>query len=62
LEESGEIPLIVIISVSVCGTILFLLNIFLISCFVLKKRKKEKQQHKGAKGASEGKITELATI
>ena len=59
LETSGEIPLIVIVSVSVCGTILFLLNIVLISCFVHKKRKREKQQQqqqtKGP-GSSEGRF------
>jgi hypothetical protein len=56
LEGSGEIPLIVIVSVSVCGTILFLLNIVLISCFVHKKRKREKQQQQQSKGpgSSEG--------
>jgi ABC-type taurine transport system ATPase subunit len=58
LEGSGEIPLIVIVSVSVCGTVLFLLNIVLISCFVHKKRQKEKEQQKQTKGpgSSEGKV------
>ena len=41
LEDQGEIPLIVIVSVSVCGTILLLLNIVLISCFVHKKRQQK---------------------
>ena len=41
LEDQGEIPLIVIVSVSVCGTILLLLNIVLISCFVHKKRQQQ---------------------
>ena len=50
LEGSGEIPMIVIVTVSVCGTILFLLNIVLISCFIHKKRKKEREQQKQAKG------------
>jgi hypothetical protein len=51
--------MIVIVSVSVCGTILFLLNIVLISCFVHKKRQKEKKQMKQAKGPgmSEGKTS-----
>ena len=41
LEDQGEIPLIVIVSVSVCGTILLLLNIVLISCFVHKRRQQK---------------------
>ena len=64
LETSGEIPLIVIVSVSVCGTILFLLNIVLISCFVHKKRKREKQQQQQQQqqqtkgpGSSEGRFS-----
>lgn len=56
LEDQGEIPMIVIVSVSVCGTILLLLNIVLISCFVHKRKQKEKLQgHNGQqKAPSEG--------
>lgn len=44
LSVSDEIPMIVIVSVSVLGTLLFLLNVVLISCFIHKKRKRDKQQ------------------
>ena len=44
----GEIPLIVIVSVAICGTVLLLLNIVLISCFVHKRR----QQQSGSHGKS----------
>ena len=47
----GEIPLIVIVSVAICGTVLLLLNIVLISCFVHKRR----QQQSHGKPASEQK-------
>lgn len=43
LEGKGEIPLIVIVSVSICGTVLLLLNIVLISCFVHKRRQQQQQ-------------------
>jgi len=56
LEEKSEIPLIVIISVSVCGTLLLCLNIVLISCFVHKKKQKEKEQKRAP--SSEGKSNE----
>ena len=53
LDGKGEIPLIVIVSVSVCGTVLLLLNIVLISCFVhKKKRKEEAEQAASAAGAA----------
>jgi len=39
LEGKGEIPLIVIVSVAICGTVLLLLNIILISCFIHKRRR-----------------------
>ena len=56
LDGKGEIPLILIVGVSVCGTVLLLLNIVLISCFVHKKKKKEEAEH-GRKmaGGSDGK-------
>ena len=44
LSGQSEIPLIVIVTVSVAGTVLLLLNIVLISVFVAKKRRKEQQQ------------------
>ena len=54
LEDQGEIPLIVIVSVSVCGTILLLLNIVLISCFVHKKRQQKflKDKENGSSDSS----------
>ena len=54
LEDQGEIPLIVIVSVSVCGTILLLLNIVLISCFVHKKRQQKllKDKENGSESGS----------
>ena len=54
LEDQGEIPLIVIVSVSVCGTILLLLNIVLISCFVHKKRQQRllKEKENGSSDSS----------
>ena len=45
LEGKGEIPLIVIVSVAICGTILLLLNIILISCFIHKRRQNAKNQN-----------------
>ena len=51
LEDQGEIPLIVIVSVSVCGTILLLLNIVLISCFVHKKRQQKLLKDKEHSGS-----------
>ena len=42
---AGEIPLIVIVSVAVCGTVLLLLNIVLISCFVHKRRLQQQGVH-----------------
>jgi hypothetical protein len=51
LEDQGEIPLIVIVSVSVCGTILLLLNIVLISCFVHKKRQQKVLRDKEHSGS-----------
>ena len=59
LDGKGEIPLILIVGVSVCGTVLLLLNIVLISCFVHKKKKKEEAEHgrkmAAAGGGSDGK-------
>ena len=43
--SAGEIPLIVIVSVAVCGTVLLLLNIVLISCFVHKRRLQQQGVH-----------------
>ena len=53
MEKQGEIPMIVIVSVSVCGTILLLLNIVLISCFVHKKRQQKLLKDK-ENGSSDG--------
>lgn len=62
LDGKGEIPLILIVGVSVCGTVLLLLNIVLISCFVHKKKKKEEAEHgrkmAAAGGGSDGKRRE----
>ena len=54
LEDQAEIPLIVIVSVSVCGTILLLLNIVLISCFIHKKRQQKllKDKENGSSDSS----------
>ena len=65
LDGKGEIPLILIVGVSVCGTVLLLLNIVLISCFVHKKKKKEEAEHgrkmAGGGGAgSDGKASRTA--
>jgi hypothetical protein len=37
LEVKGEIPFIIIVSVSVAGVLLLLLNIVLVSCFVQRR-------------------------
>ena len=62
LDGKGEIPLILIVGVSVCGTVLLLLNIVLISCFVHKKKMKEEAEHgrkmAAAGGGSDGKRRE----
>jgi len=60
LSANEEIPMIVIVSVSVLGTLLFLLNVVLISCFIHKKRKRDKQQDQQQQqskgnGSSDGK-------
>ena len=64
LDGKGEIPLILIVGVSVCGTVLLLLNIVLISCFVHKKKKKEEAEHgrkmAGGGGGSDGKVSRAA--
>ena len=69
LDGKGEIPLILIVGVSVCGTVLLLLNIVLISCFVHKKKKKEEAEHGrkmagggggGGGGGSDGKASRTA--
>ena len=61
LDGKGEIPLILIVGVSVCGTVLLLLNIVLISCFVHKKKKEEAEHGRkmaAAGGGSDGKRRE----
>ena len=40
LVVKGEIPFIVIISVSVAGLLLLVLNVVLVSCFIHKRRGK----------------------
>ena len=69
LDGKGEIPLILIVGVSVCGTVLLLLNIVLVSCFVHKKKKKEEAEHGrkmagggggGGGGGSDGKASRTA--
>ena len=61
LEDQGEIPLIVIVSVSVCGTILLLLNIVLISCFVHKKRQQKLLKDKESGSETSGSNVQKAT-
>ena len=61
LEDQGEIPLIVIVSVSVCGTILLLLNIVLISCFVHKKRQQKVLSDKENGSETSGSNVQKAT-
>ncbi|XP_022238998.1 nephrin-like [Limulus polyphemus] len=44
LSEKGELPRIIIISVSVVGTFLLVLNIILVICFVRRRRKKRLEE------------------
>jgi hypothetical protein len=53
LSEKAELPLIVIVSVSVCGTVLLVLNIAVFSCLAYKRRQKERLLQKRAP-SSEG--------
>ncbi|XP_076321284.1 nephrin-like isoform X2 [Tachypleus tridentatus] len=56
LSEKGELPRIIIISVSVVGTFLLVLNIILVICFVRRRRKKRLEEESDQTSSKEATI------